>query len=413
MGGSGGAIGEEGIFLRLGPAARELGHQLGIDIGGRHLKDGIRRLARVAPETFTDGADGDFGLAGIELHLAAQESARRADAQGHIGVGDGGLGAAAVVAGGAGKGTGAARTHLQHPSASSQAMSCRRADGRDIHGGSSGEIAHGVLGGRDLTIDHGDVDAGAAHVEGDQLVVADHAPMKAAPMTPEAGPGERLHRRRRPPPRSSPCRIWWKIRQVMPAVGGLLGQGIEVAAHPPADIGVDDADQQRFALALLRPDLRGADIDVGKARLDPFLGQALMPVMTIGMEEADRDVLRPWSISPLAWRARLPRSAASARCRPGRAAPPPPPRRRGTRGWGPRHEDHWFLESRRRLSSRISRKPAVVMTRPGAIALEQRVHRQGRAMGEIDDPADRRHGAPAGAGCLSGSPPPARGCRRS
>ncbi len=81
----------------------------------RRVEDGERRLLHTEPDIAGQRLDRAPRRLGVEADFAAEEEVGIEAAQHDIGVGDGGLGAAAAVAGRAGVGARAARPDAQQP----------------------------------------------------------------------------------------------------------------------------------------------------------------------------------------------------------------------------------------------------------------------------------------------------------
>ena len=139
--------------------------------------DGEGRVGHAAAEASGDAGDGRVRGVGVEGHAAAEEVVGVEAAEDEIGVGDGGLGAALAVAGGAGCRAGTLRADAQHAALVDPGeRAAAGADGADVDHRDLDRHAPFDLerGGERLpAADHGgDVGRGAAHVERDQMVDA-------------------------------------------------------------------------------------------------------------------------------------------------------------------------------------------------------------------------------------------------
>ena len=191
-----GVAGHRGRVHRTGPAEREHGEVAGIvalqgglavDLLAHHAVDQAphphRRLGHVDAERVRDAAaQGPLGPAPAQGHGPSQEPVGVDEAQHHVGVGDGRLGAPLRVAGRAGHGAGAAGAHPQltgvgemgdRPSARADRVV---GDHRQVHPPAVDHRVELVV--AVLPVDHqAHVEAGAAHVGGDhpvESVVAGH-----------------------------------------------------------------------------------------------------------------------------------------------------------------------------------------------------------------------------------------------
>ena len=220
-------------------------------------------------------------------------------AQHQIGVGDGGLGAAAAVTGRAGPGAGAAWTDLQ--GAAGAQMRDGAATGAQCHdvqalqrdafaGHLPAPAQRGLAAG-----DQRDVGGGAAHVEGHQL-------------RPHAGRGERHSGRdtargagQRGADRQ-PRRVLQRCHAAMAQddedragiarAGQPLAQPAEVAGDDGADIGVHRGGGEALELLDFRQHLAGGgDEHAGHGGAHRGCGLRLVPAVAPGMQEADRNRL--------------------------------------------------------------------------------------------------------------------------
>ncbi len=262
---------------------------------------GQRHVQRCADR----GGDGAFGAGGVQRDLAAGEAGRVDAAQRHVGVGHGGRGAAAGVAGGAGVGAGTVRAHhdaLQRIDAGDGAAAgtdLHHVDHRDAHreaaalgeaiGAGDLEMARLLRG---VVVDQRDLGGGAAHVEGDGAVVAaargnvagqDGAAGRAAFHQAHREAAGGLHR-------ADAAR---RHHQQQRAVGAQVAQALlharQVAVHQRQDVGVGDGGGGSLVFADFAADLGGdGDLQVGQRALQAGAGAFLMRRVDVGMQEADR-----------------------------------------------------------------------------------------------------------------------------
>ena len=179
----------------------------------RHPYDPLGGLQLVEAERGREVGDRGPGRLGVERDAAGQGRVGCEPAEQQVGVGDGGLGAAAPVAGGAGVGAGRARADPQRPARVSPAD--RAAAGTDRVNVDHRQLDDAAadpprVGPPHLPVlDHADVARGAAHVEAEGVAVAagagqqrgaDRAAGRAGEDAPGAGPrrlgGARRRRRR-------------------------------------------------------------------------------------------------------------------------------------------------------------------------------------------------------------------------
>ena len=162
------------------------------DIGVGKLQGRGRRLLDAESEAGGDGLEGAARGLAVERHATPQEGAGADGTDHDVGIGRGGLDAAFAVAGRAGIGTGALRADAQHaavvdPGDRAAArtdrddVEHRRADRQSVNLAFRGQRRPAVL-------HQADVGRGAAHVEGDEILVtrarglargADHAGRRA------------------------------------------------------------------------------------------------------------------------------------------------------------------------------------------------------------------------------------------
>jgi len=129
------------------------------------------------------GLDGRGGRSHVEPSRPAQEEARVEVAEHEIRVGDGGLEAAQAIAGGSWIRARAVRAHAQEPALDARPAPASRTDLDQIHAGDldgqAAALAHPdhvdlelIRARGHATLDEGRLGGGAAHVEGDQILVA-------------------------------------------------------------------------------------------------------------------------------------------------------------------------------------------------------------------------------------------------
>ena len=128
----------------------------------------------------------------IELHASAEEIVGRDDAQHHVGVGHRGKRAAAAVADGPGLGAGAFGPDAQQSTLDARDRSAAGADGADVDHRRVEVVAAGLMLGRNERLavdDDRDVEAGAAHIGGDDIAMS-RGPWRdcSEPSTPPVGP---------------------------------------------------------------------------------------------------------------------------------------------------------------------------------------------------------------------------------
>ena len=220
----------------------------------------------------------------VERHLAAGE-VRRVDAAEHeVRVGHGRLRAAAAVAGGAGVGPGALRPDAQAAGlgvGERAAAGADRVDVDDRH--QQREALERRLGG-DVGLavdDEADVEAGAAHVDADQVRTVEHARQRdaahrAADRAPRAGSAASRSRAdsavTMPPLDCITC-----SGTASPLALQLGLEPLEVAAHDRRRVGVDDRRRGALVLApLARDAVRERDRDVVELLEQDLLGAQLV-----------------------------------------------------------------------------------------------------------------------------------------
>ena len=135
----------------------------------------MRSIAELAG----DAVDGDLRRGAIEPRLAAEEALGIEKAEDEIGVGDRRLGAAAPVAGGAGSRARALGPDVQHAAGiDARDRAAAGADAGDVDALQGDALAGEAAVGGDRRLaadDERDVGRGAAHVERDEVAVADDA----------------------------------------------------------------------------------------------------------------------------------------------------------------------------------------------------------------------------------------------
>ncbi len=270
------------------PGAAEADHRIAarvlalldeVDAGSaRHvladdLVDAPCGLHRGDVERLGDGLQRLVGRVEVERHSAAEEEGRIVIAERDAGVGDGRLVAALSVAGGAGRGTGGVRTHLKQADlvdggdgAAAGADLDHVHHGRlDRQAGPVLEAAHAArfqIGGdvRHAVLDHAGLGGGAAHVEGDEVVLAGLLAEPRGGKRPAGGAG--LQQADRELARlverdEAASRMHEAHRAAEAARRQLALEPAEVAVHERLDIGVGAGGDEALVFGDFRHDFRG------------------------------------------------------------------------------------------------------------------------------------------------------------
>ena len=170
------AEGRQHIAARVVAALDRDGADRADHVGGDDVEHAFRGALDRKAETRSDRLEGGTGLAFVEPHAAVQQAARAEPPEQQVGVGDGRLGVAMPVTGGAGVGAGALRADLHQPVAVEPGDgAAARPDGRNVDlRQADGEARHGALIGniRLAAPDERHVGTGAAHVECDEVAEA-------------------------------------------------------------------------------------------------------------------------------------------------------------------------------------------------------------------------------------------------
>ena len=217
--------------------------------------------------------DGRGGRGHVETARSAQEEAGVEIAEDEIGVGHRGLASPQAVAGGPGVGARAFRPHAQDATLDAGPAPPARPDLHEIHAGDlHGETAalpHAdhvdlelVSADRYAPFDQAGLGGGAAHVEGDEVLVAG----EAADVRGEDGPRggarvERAHRKSRRGVRGGdPPVVLHHVEAARePALGEAGGESAQVLREARRDVGVDHRGIRPLVLPVLRRDIRGQD----------------------------------------------------------------------------------------------------------------------------------------------------------
>ena len=283
--------------------------------GGGHvladdLVDAPGRLHGGQAEGAGDTVDGPPGGVLVEGHAPAQEEVRVQVAQQQVGVGHRGFGTAEAVAGGPRVGAGAARSHLQEAQlvdpgdAAAPGADLDHVDDRSLDGQPAAPLEPVDPGGlharRDVrlaVLDQAGLGGGAAHVEGDDVVVADPAAEMGAGQGAAGGPGLQepdgeadRHLRRH--------QAAGGLGEVEPAPEAATFEGRDeaahVAGHQGLDVGVGGGGRGALVFAELRVHLRGeGDGKVRVAGGDQIAGPTLVGGVLVGVQVADGHGLDP------------------------------------------------------------------------------------------------------------------------
>ena len=258
---------------------------------------GLRHGAAEAPG---DGGDGPVRGVGVQGHAAAEEVVGVEAAEDQVGVGDGGLGAALAVAGGAGRSAGTLRADAQHAALVDPGeRAAAGADGadvdhRDLDRHAPFDLERG--GERLLAADHGgDVGRGAAHVERDQMVDAGEAGDVAAGDDAAGGAGDQhLDRGGGGGVQGHLAAVGADDHGVGADAGGIeaLAHHAQAAGDDGLEIGVGERGRGPLILLPLGQDLVGdrerqARQLLGQDRLD----RLLVGGVEVGEQQADGDRL--------------------------------------------------------------------------------------------------------------------------
>ncbi|MNE04278.1 hypothetical protein D3C80_968020 [compost metagenome] len=240
-------------------------------------------------------ADGVQRRLAIEADAAAEQRTVGQVAQGQVGVGHGRLGSALAVAHRPGLGSGAARADLEHAELVEVGDGAApRAEGFHLdhwHADALAEEVHVLAEVGAAGVGQGDVEGGAAHVHGNDVIDAE------GPRHRESG----LWRRGRAGVDGVDRAVAHHITRCQPAVGlevahRLLGaefleQGIDalhIARHHRAQVGVDHGGGGAGVFADLREDLdAGADEHTRQGGAHQFGGALLMAGVAHRPDEGD------------------------------------------------------------------------------------------------------------------------------
>ncbi len=270
-------------------------------LGDRDLDDRLRRRHRVEPEGLGDfRVDAPQRTFGIELHLPAQKIIRIEAAKDHVGVGDGGLAAAAAIADGPGIGARALRSDLER--AHVVAPGDRAAAGADLdhvdhrqHHRVAAGIATDVVARRHHRLavpGEARLGGGAAHVEGDdaRLVAPRYQSRAGDDAGGRAGFDQRrraLHRRAQPHDAAAGMHHLDLAGDA--DRGQPRRQRAGIVAHDRADIGVHHRGRHALELAILAQDLvREREIGIRQRGADHLASDALVLGIDVGVQEAHR-----------------------------------------------------------------------------------------------------------------------------
>ena len=279
--------------------------------GERHLgdgdfDDGLRRRDRVhlqgAGDFLLDAAPGGVG---IELHLAAQKIVGIEPPQHHIGVGDGGLQAAAAVADRAGIGAGALRpdlerAHVVEPGDRAAARAdLDHVDHRQHHRMAAGVTADIVARrhGRLALAHQAGLRRCAAHVERDDVAKAERAAdLRRGDDAADRAGFHHRHRALGRDLRRHHAAVRAHDREITGKadLAEALREARHVAADLRPDVGVDHRGRHPLELAVLAQDLvRQRQVRVGDLPADHLAGDLLVLGVDVGVQEADGDRLDP------------------------------------------------------------------------------------------------------------------------
>ena len=338
---------------------------------------------------------------GVEGDLAAEEEVGGHVAQHQVGVGDGRLDAALAVAGRSGVAAGRSGADTQQPQLVDPGDgAAARAAGLDVDhlDGHALVLDPRLGGGRDLAVaDHADVEGRAAHVHRQDVARA-HGVADV----------ERTGGRRCRPgadevddPRDAVVdRLDQPVREHHQQVAreALLGQarheGAQVALDDRAAVGRDDRGREALVLAPYRQDLvRGRDVRVGQHLAGDLAGAPLVGRVGVGVQEADDHRLHALRLEALGGGTRLglvERGQRLARVeRPFGRLQAQMPRHQRLVG---RHE-HVVHRGAHVLEAAPDLDDVAEAARrdhpgPGAVAVDERVGGEGRA---VDDALDLAH----------------------
>jgi hypothetical protein len=192
----GAAEGEQGEAARVGAAAHRDEPDALRHVGVDHAADALRCGHRAHAQRARHAAHCRLGRGRVETGAAPQEVRGVEETQHHVGVGHRGLDPAAVVAGGPGGGARTLRPHVEDPARVDPGnRSATGAQGVDVDAGQRHlAAAHRLIAGEVglAALEQRDVGAGPAHVEGDEIALADHP--RAVGATGDAARGAREDR---------------------------------------------------------------------------------------------------------------------------------------------------------------------------------------------------------------------------
>ena len=259
------------------------------------LEDAVRGLVKAQPQGLGNPLlHHRLRLLLVEGEAPAEKVVGVQHPQDDVGIGDGGVLAAVVVADGAGVGAGAVGSHLERPHRiDARNGAAARAHGVDVeHGQADGPLADAALGGdhRAALVDQRHVATGAAHVEGDDVVDADLAADAQRRDDAPRGPGE--HRGHRFAGRGLERRHAAvglhdvELGRVDPHLPQAGLQPVQVGAHHGRDVGVDDRGAHAKELADLRQHLARQR----QARLRELLGHELLDrQLVVQVQEGEQE----------------------------------------------------------------------------------------------------------------------------
>jgi hypothetical protein len=273
--------------------------ELRVHVGDGDPHHALRRFRRHHANPAGEALDGFLGQRAVQRHASAEKPIRVEEARYEKGVGEGGVVAAAPVAGWARMGPGAVRADLGHPDLVDP---CHRAParadgGHPHHGHHHGDTADVLTGAgaRTSTLDDRDVGAGSADVQGDDVWPSRLTGHVGGADDPRGRPGQ--ERRRRLPARGRHRHdaavgsgdVW---RRGDAPGGERLLEAFEIAPHLGLHVRVEHGERRPLVLARLGPDVgRHAYRQPGSDRLGDRPRAALVGGVAIRVEERDHETL--------------------------------------------------------------------------------------------------------------------------
>ena len=293
----------------------------------------LRRGQPIDAERCGDAVDRRLGRGPVEPAPSAQKTRRVEIAQHQVGVGDRRLGAALAVAGRPRSRAGARRADMQDAAVvDPRNRAAAGADAGDVEAVERDRVAGDAAAvgqARAPIDDQRNVGAGAAHVERDQIALADQPGRVDAAGDPARRPGQ--HGARRQPARLGDrrhpaMRLDDQGGPHIPGFGEPLFEAGEIARHGRPDIGIDHGRRDPLEFLDLRQHL-GRQRDISRRQLvfDCRARRLLVARVAPCVQVAHRHRLDPLGLQDRDRRGRASRDRAASRPGRRRAAARAPP----------------------------------------------------------------------------------------